>query len=86
MRKYVIKPCGDAALMIQFEQKIDPAILREVRQLTEKIQNAHLKGVIDLIPSYAALLVKFDPAVFSVMFSDVVGKKICDKEAVFIGI
>ena len=65
MRKYVIKPCGDTALMIQFEQKIDPAILREVRQMTEKIQKAHLKGIIDLIPSYAALLVKFDPAVFS---------------------
>ncbi|MBQ3459065.1 MAG: 5-oxoprolinase subunit PxpB [Solobacterium sp.] len=61
----MIKPCGDTALMIQFEQKIDPAILREVRQMTEKIQKAHLKGIIDLIPSYAALLVKFDPAVFS---------------------
>lgn len=61
----MIKPCGDTALMIQFEQKIDPAILREVRQMTEKIQNAQLKGIIDLIPSYAALLVKFDPAVFS---------------------
>ena len=65
MQKYVIKPCGDTALMIQFEQKIDPAVLREVRQMTEKIQNAHLKGIIDLIPSYAALLVKFDPVVFS---------------------
>ena len=61
----MIKPCGDAALMIQFEQKIDPAVLQEVRQMTEKIQNAHLKGIIDLIPSYTALLVKFDPAVFS---------------------
>ena len=65
MQKFVIKPCGDTALMIQFEQKIDPAVLREVRQMTEKIQNAHLKGIIDLIPSYAALLVKFNPAVFS---------------------
>ena len=65
MCTFTVKPCGDAALMIQFEQKIDPAVLQDVSQMAEKIRNAHLKGIIDLIPSYAALLVIFDPAVFS---------------------
>ena len=61
MNKYGIKPYGDAALILQFEQAIDPQILRDVSAMAECIRNAGIPGVRDLIPAYASLTVCFDP-------------------------
>ena len=62
---YVMKPCGDAALMIQFEQRIDLQILRSVSDLNNRIAKVQIPGILDRIPAYASLLVCFDPAVVS---------------------
>ena len=65
MEKYQIKPYGDAALIIQFEQKIDPSVLKEVTAVTRSIRNAGITGIRDCIPAYASLTVNYDPLIVS---------------------
>ena len=62
---YMIAPCGDAALMIRFEQRIGPDILKAVSELDSRINDAQIPGILDRIPAYASLMVCYDPAVIS---------------------
>lgn len=62
MKEYEILPCGDTAVLIRFEQKIDPAILRQVTMMANAIKKAEIKGILDMIPAYASILVCFDPS------------------------
>jgi KipI family sensor histidine kinase inhibitor len=52
---------GDAALIVEFGDAIDPAINRRVRGLFLSAEGAHLAGVRDLVPTYRSLLVSYDP-------------------------
>ena len=61
MHEYEILPCGDTAVLIRFEQKIDPEILRQVTMMTNAIKKAEINGILDIIPAYASILVCFDP-------------------------
>jgi inhibitor of KinA len=65
-----ISPLGDRALSIRFRQEISAAVHRDVMAcqdaLTKAVQEAKggqgpLTFVTDIVPSYAALLVVFDP-------------------------
>jgi inhibitor of KinA len=52
---------GEAALVVEFGDAIDPAINRRVRELFVAIGRARLVGVRDLVPTYRSLLVSYDP-------------------------
>jgi inhibitor of KinA len=52
---------GDAALVVEFGDAIDPAINRRVRGLLLAVDGARLDGVRDLVPTYRSLLVSYDP-------------------------
>jgi KipI family sensor histidine kinase inhibitor len=52
---------GDAGLVVEFGDAIDPAINRRVRELFLAIERASLEGVRDLVPTYRSLLVSYDP-------------------------
>jgi inhibitor of KinA len=52
---------GDAALIVEFGDAIDPAINRRVRGLFLAVDDARLAGVRDLVPTYRSLLVSYDP-------------------------
>jgi KipI family sensor histidine kinase inhibitor len=52
---------GDAALVVEFGDAIDPAINRRVRGLFLAADSARLAGVRDLVPTYRSLLVCYDP-------------------------
>ena len=52
---------GDAALVVEFDDAIDPAINRRVRALFLAADGARLAGVRDLVPTYRSLLVSYDP-------------------------
>jgi inhibitor of KinA len=52
---------GDAALVVEFGDAIDPAINRRVRELLLSIDRAGIDGICDLVPSYRSLLVLYDP-------------------------
>ncbi len=63
MAEYTIRPYGDSALMIRFEQRIAPDVLQAVTALNNRITAMRIPGVLDTIPAYASLTVVFDPAV-----------------------
>lgn len=52
---------GDAALVVEFEPRIDPAINVRVVGLAERVETAGMPGVLDVVPSYHAVTVYFDP-------------------------
>lgn len=59
------KPFGDSALLLEWEQKIDEAINRQVIQLSEAIIAASISGFRYTIPAYCSLTVGFDPKTLS---------------------
>ena len=63
--KPTISPVGDRAISIDFGQVIDPTINRHVRQTIERIKELQLDGIIELVPTYCALLVEYDAMLYS---------------------
>lgn len=53
-------PCGDQALLVELGDTISPELNAQVRRLQLAVQRAAPAGVIDLHPSYASLLIRFD--------------------------
>ncbi len=52
---------GDAALVLAFEERIDPAVNSCVVRTAAAIREASCAGVRDVVGSYAAVTVHFDP-------------------------
>ena len=67
--KPTISPVGDCAISIDFGQVIDPKINRQIRQVIEQIKLLQLDGIIELVPTYCALLIQYDAMVYS--YSDI---------------
>ena len=67
--KPTITPVGDRAISIDFGQVIDPKINRHIRQTIERIKELQLEGIIELVPTYCALLVEYDAMLYS--YSDI---------------
>ena len=63
--KPTISPVGDRAISIDFGQVIDPTINRHIRQTIERIKAFQLEGIIELVPTYCALLVEYDAMLYS---------------------
>jgi len=58
-----IKPLGDTALRIQLGEGIDPELNRRVRAACVALERAALPGVVECVPSYAAVTVHYRPHV-----------------------
>lgn len=56
-----IVPVGDAAILIEFGETVDPEINAAVLALDATIARLALPGVVELVPTYRSLLVHFDP-------------------------
>lgn len=63
--KPTISSVGDRAISIDFGQVIDPTINRHIRQTIERIKELQLEGIIELVPTYCALLVEYDAMLYS---------------------
>lgn len=63
--KPTISPVGDRAISIDFGQVIDPTINRHIRQTIERIKELQLEGIIELVPTYCALLVEYNAMLYS---------------------
>lgn len=57
--------CGDRALTIEFEREISPAVNCKVLALDRFLCNAGIRGITETVPSYASLLVCYEPDVVS---------------------
>lgn len=56
-----IQPFGDRALLINWEQRIDPELNATVHAWQQAIEQAAIKGVAYSIPAYCSLTVVFNP-------------------------
>lgn len=58
---YQLTVAGENALMLYFDQRIDPAISALVQQACALIKAELADDVVDILPSYASVLVIFNP-------------------------
>jgi KipI family sensor histidine kinase inhibitor len=56
-----IRPSGDSAILVEFENRIDPEVNRSVRSLALAIESDALPGVKEILPAYRTLMVVYDP-------------------------
>jgi inhibitor of KinA len=56
-----IVPAGDSALVVEFEDRIDPDVNAKVIALSESVAAAAFAGVRDIVPTYRSLAIYFDP-------------------------
>ncbi len=67
-----IKPSGDRSLLIEFENRIAPEVNQAVRSLAAVIEAEKPSGVLEILPTYRALMVTYDPMM--VEYPDLLGK------------
>jgi KipI family sensor histidine kinase inhibitor len=60
-----ILPCGDSAVSIRFGEEISPAINARVAAFARAVEEARIDGIVELVPSYCALMARYDPLVLS---------------------
>lgn len=56
-----IKIAGDKAILVEFEERIDPEINAQVRSLAMAIESANFLGVEEILPAYRTLMIIYDP-------------------------
>lgn len=56
-----IVAAGDSAVVVEFEERIDPAINAQAIALAEAVQSAAIGGVRDVVPTFRSVTVYFDP-------------------------
>jgi inhibitor of KinA len=56
-----MKPSGDSALLVEFEDRIDPEVNRSVRALALALESDPFPGVQEVLPAYRTLMVTYDP-------------------------
>ena len=63
--KAAFYPAGDSAILIEFEQTISPEINKKITALVRLIKEQQIEGIVEMLPSFCALLVNYDPRVIS---------------------
>lgn len=61
MTAFRLLPAGDAAVVIEFEERIDPAVNRRAVRLAAALEAARIRGVRDVVPTFRSVTVFFDP-------------------------
>lgn len=60
-----ISPAGDSAVWVEFGNEISLSLNSRVHGLDGSLREKPLRGVVDMVPAYASLLVCYDPMVIS---------------------
>ena len=58
---YRIVPAGDSVVIVEFEERIDPAIAEKCAALADALDAARIAGVRDIVPTFRSVAVYFDP-------------------------
>ena len=61
MSSFRIVPVGDSTLVVEFEERIDPAVNARVVATADALRSASIAGVRDVVPTYRSVAVYFDP-------------------------
>lgn len=56
-----IRPVGDSAVLAVLGEEINPAVVAHVWSLTDVLRKTMGSYVLDVVPAYASVLVRFDP-------------------------
>jgi KipI family sensor histidine kinase inhibitor len=60
-----IVPLGDSSVLVQLGEEIDFVINQHVHALSMLIEASTIHGIIETIPAYATLLIRYDPLIAS---------------------
>ncbi|MCI6879294.1 MAG: allophanate hydrolase subunit 1 [Lachnospiraceae bacterium] len=63
MQEVTIRNAGDRAVLVEFEKEISIEVNSKVRSLKYSLEQDSFPGMRELIPTYRALLVQYDPLV-----------------------
>jgi inhibitor of KinA len=55
-------PMGDQALIVEFGERIDPALSARIAALAVQLRESRPIGVLDIVPAYTTLALHYDPA------------------------
>ncbi len=55
-------PMGDQALIIEFGDRVDPALSARIAALAQRLRDSRPIGVLDIVPAYSTLALHYDPA------------------------
>lgn len=58
-----IRFCGESAITVVFKQEISPEVNGEVNFLCRELSRLSLIGISELVPTYAAVTIHFDPLI-----------------------
>jgi len=58
-------PAGDEGLLVEFGNEIHPDTHHRVYGMARAVEEAHIQGIEEIIPSYRSLLVVYDPLLIS---------------------
>jgi len=58
---FVVEPLGETALLLCFGTRIDAALNARVHEVATTLAAAHLPGIVDIVPAYAALALHYEP-------------------------
>ena len=61
MSGYRVVPAGDSAIVVEFEERIDPGVNARTIACAEAIQDAQIAGVRDVVPTYRSIAIYYDP-------------------------
>lgn len=56
---------GDSSILIEFGREISPEINHRIAATVQLIREQHIEGILDMIPSFCALLINYDPRILS---------------------
>ena len=71
-------PAGDKVMIVEFGNEISQEINNKVMALYHVINNSHIKGIEELIPTYRSLMVQYNPA--QVVYKELIDilKRLCE--------
>jgi inhibitor of KinA len=55
-------PMGDQALIVEFGDRVDPALSAEIAAVAQRLRESRHIGVLDVVPAYTTLALHYDPA------------------------
>jgi inhibitor of KinA len=61
MSAFRIVSAGDSALVVEFEDRIDPSVNARAISVAEALQRAGLAGVRDIVPTFRSVAIYYDP-------------------------
>lgn len=65
MKDIKILTAGDSALLVEFGKEINEEINQKITAVVKIIKEQHIEGIVELIPSFCALVINYDPRVIS---------------------